>query len=246
LLDVSGKLCKIMNETVQRGGNLVIPTFAIERAQKLMYFISELVHAKRIPDVPIFLDSPMAVDVTEVFRQHCRDLDEQTQKLINSDQPPLRFPGLHLVRSVEDSIAIKEQSGPCIIMSDSGMCNAGRIKHHLRNDISRTESTILFVGYQAEGTLGRLILEGRPFVRIHGRDRKVKANIEKINGLSAHADRTELIQWLSHLEAMPKRVFLCHGEEQAAFSLADRIRGQLGYEVEIPQYDQTFDLGGIQ
>jgi metallo-beta-lactamase family protein len=243
---VPDRLCKIINDTVDRGGNLVIPTFAVERAQELIYYLSKLVYANRIPDLPIFLDSPMAVDVTEVFRQHCRELDEETQKLINSDQPPLRFPGLRLVRSVQDSKAIKEQPGSSIIMSASGMCNAGRIKHHLRNNISRPESTILFVGYQAEGTLGRLILEGRPFVRIHGQDRKVKARIEKINGLSAHADRTGLIHWLGHLKSKPKCVFLCHGEEEAAFSLAARIREQLGFEIQIPHYDSTFDLDGTQ
>ncbi len=245
LQDIPNKLCKIINETIERGGNLVIPTFAVERAQELMYFISQLVYADRIPSIPIFLDSPMAVDVTEVFRKHCHELDEETQELINSDHPPLRFPGLKLVRTVEDSKAIKEQPGSSIVMSASGMCNAGRIKHHLRNNISRPESTILFVGYQANGTLGRLILEGRPYVRIHGQDRTVRAKIEKMNGMSAHADRNGLLHWLGHLKSKPKKVFLCHGEEQAAFSLAKKIRSELKFEVEIPQYDHTFDLDGI-
>lgn len=126
------------------------------------------------------------------------------------------------------------------------MCNAGRIKHHLQANISRPESTVLFVGFQARGTLGRLILEGRPVVRIHGQDRKVKAQIEKINGMSAHADRQGLIQWLGHLRSNPKKVFLCHGEEQAALSLADRICGELNFDVDIPYYDQTCDLDGIE
>ncbi len=244
--DIPDTLCRIINETVERGGNLVIPTFAVERAQELMYYISELVYADRIPKLPVFLDSPMAVDVTDIFRRHRRQLDEDTQALIDSDRPPLRFPGLKMVRTVEDSKAIKQQAGSSIIMSASGMCNAGRIKHHLRNNISGSQNTILFVGFQARGTLGRLILEGRPFVRIHGQDRKVKAKIEKINGMSAHADRSGLIHWLGHLKSKPKQVFLCHGEEQAAISLAERIRSQLGFEVEIPQYDHTFDLDGIQ
>jgi metallo-beta-lactamase family protein len=242
LQDIPNKLCNVINQTATRGGNLVIPTFAIERAQELMYYISQLVYAKRIPGIPIFLDSPMAVDVTNVFRTHCRYLDADTRKLVNSDCPPLRFPGLRLVRTVEESKAIKEQSGSSIIMAASGMCNAGRIKHHLRSNISRPESTILFVGYQANGTLGRLILEGAPEVRIHGSKYPVRARIEKINGMSAHADRTGLLHWLGHLKAKPKKVFLCHGEEQAAISLSQRIQDELGFDVEVPQYDHTFDL----
>lgn len=242
LEDIPNKLCDVINQTVKRGGNLVIPTFAIERAQELMYFISQLVWAKRIPEIPIFLDSPMAVDVTDVFRTHCQFLDVDTRAIVNSDCPPLRFPGLRLVRTVEDSKAIKEQPGSSIIMSASGMCNAGRIKHHLRSNISRPESTILFVGYQANGTLGRIILEGTPEVRIHGSKYPVRAHIEKMNGMSAHADRSGLLHWLGHLKAKPKKVFLCHGEEKAAISLSKQIRDQLGFDVEIPQYDEIFDL----
>ena len=242
LEDIPNKLCDAINQTVKRGGNLVIPTFAIERAQELMYYISELVFANRIPDIPIFLDSPMAADVTAVFRANHQYLDADTRRLIDSDRPPLRFPGLHMVRNVEDSKAIKEQSGSSIIMAASGMCNAGRIKHHLRSNISRPESTILFVGFQAHGTLGRQILEGAPEVRIHGAPQRVRAHITKINGMSAHADRTGLLHWLGHLKAKPQKVFLCHGEEQAATSLAERIHTDLGFEVEIPQYDHTFDL----
>jgi metallo-beta-lactamase family protein len=242
LEDIPNKLCDIINQTVKRGGNLVIPTFAVERAQELMYYISQLVFANKIPDIPVFLDSPMAVDVTEVFRAHRQYLDEDTRKMINSDRPPLRFPGLRLVRSVEDSKAIKEQSGSSIIMAASGMCNAGRIKHHLRSNIGRPESTILFVGYQANGTLGRIILEGIPEVRIHGSMYKVRARIAKINGMSAHADRTGLLHWLGHLKTKPRKVFLCHGEEQAAMSLAQQISEGLGFDVQVPQYDHTVDL----
>lgn len=243
-LNIPDKLAQIINDTAARGGNVVIPTFAVERAQELMYYLSELVYANRIPDLPIFLDSPMAVDVTEVFRRHCRDLDEDIQQLIQSNRPPLRFPGLKLVRTVEDSKAIADQPGSSIIMSASGMCNAGRIKHHLRANLPRPESTILFVGFQAHGTLGRSILEGRKIVRIHGQDRKVRAHIDKINGLSAHADRNELTHWLRHFKQKPKRVFLCHGEESAALSLAEHLQAELGLHVEIPYYDHTIDLDG--
>ncbi len=173
--DVETQLCKVLNETLGRGGNVVIPTFAIERAQELMYHIGRLVYAKRIPLIPIFLDSPMAVDVTEIFRQHCRFLDSETQRLILSQEPPLRFSGLQMVQNHEQSMAINRLQKPCIIMSPAGMCTAGRIKHHLRHNIGRPESTILFVGFQARGTLGRQILEGNQDVRIHGESRRVLA-----------------------------------------------------------------------
>jgi metallo-beta-lactamase family protein len=207
-----------------------------------MYDISELVCASRIPDIPVFLDSPMAVDVTDVFRTHAGYLDDDTQKMINSNCPPLRFPGLHLVRSVEESKAIGKRSDSSIIMAASGMCNAGRIKHHLRSNISRPESTILFVGYQANGTLGRLILNGVPEVRIHGSMYKVHARISKINGMSAHADRNGLLGWVGNLKTKPKKVFLCHGEEPAALALAKQIAAGPGFDVEVPSYDHTVDL----
>ncbi|MFT7638753.1 MAG: metallo-beta-lactamase family protein, partial [Pirellulaceae bacterium] len=141
----------IINETVRRGGNVVIPTFAVERAQELMYYISTLVHRDQIPDIPIFLDSPMAVDVTEIFRKHRDYFDDETWKKILDKEPPLQFPGLKMCRSVDDSKAIRNNKGPCIIMATAGMCTAGRIKHHLRANIEDRNSTILFVGYQGRG-----------------------------------------------------------------------------------------------
>ena len=172
--DIETQLEKVVQETLARGGNLVIPVFAVERAQELIYYLGRLVHAKRIPHIDAFLDSPMAVDVTTIFRKHRECFDEDTWRLIQSHEQPLRFSGLHMAHSVEDSKAINERREPCIIMAPSGMCSAGRIKHHLRLNIGRAESTILFIGYQAEGTLGRQILEGRRFVRIHGREWSVE------------------------------------------------------------------------
>ena len=159
--DVEWQLHDVISRTLDRGGNVVIPTFAVERSQELMYFISRLVHADRIPDVKVFLDSPMAVDVTDIFRQFRDCFDQETWNLIASDEPPLRFPGLHMADSVEESRAINAVKQPCIIMATSGMCTAGRIKHHLRRHIGDARSTILFVGYQAHGTLGRQILDGK-------------------------------------------------------------------------------------
>ena len=209
----------IANETIQQGGNLVIPVFAVERAQELMYFLSRLVHNNRIPNVPVFLDSPMAYDVTNIFRRFTSWLDDETIRMIEADQPPLQFPGLSLTRTVDESKSINHCKQPCIIMAPAGMCNAGRIKHHLRSNISRPESTVLFVGFQAEGTLGRRLVSGEKEVRIHGRAYSVEARIEQVFGLSGHADRTGLLQWLNHFEQPPRKVFLTHGEEHAALAL---------------------------
>lgn len=240
--DVESQLGDVINETIKRGGNVVIPTFAIERAQELMYYISQLVNADRIPDIPVFLDSPMAVDVTEIFRRHREYCDEETWELFALHEPPLRFPGLKLVRSVEDSKAIFAQKKPCIIMSAAGMCNAGRIKHHLRQNIGRWECTILFVGYQARGTLGRQIVDGRSPVRIHGEMRRVRARVAQIHGLSAHADRTGLLHWLGHLKRPPRHVFLAHGEEDVSLAFADEIDRELGWPVSVPRYGDVVEL----
>jgi metallo-beta-lactamase family protein len=164
--NVESQLEDVIRDTVGRGGNVVISVFAVERAQELMYYISRLVHADRIPDNPIFLDSPMASDVTDIFRKHGSWLDDETVELIRSDEPPLQFPRLRITRSTEESMEINRIITPCIILAPAGMCNAGRIKHHLRLNIGRDESTILFVGHQAEGTLGRRILGGHREVRI--------------------------------------------------------------------------------
>ena len=240
--DVKSQLKEIVNNTVRRGGNVVIPTFAVERAQELMYYISQLVYENEISDIPIYLDSPMAVDVTEVFRRHRDCLDDETWELIASHEPPLQFPGLKLVQSAEESKAINRVKKPCIIMSPAGMCNAGRIKHHLRLNLGRPECTVVFVGYQAHGTLGRQISEGRKEVRLHGETRKVRAQIAQIQGLSAHADRKELLRWIGHLKKPPRRVFLTHGEYAAAICLAQDIERTLRFPTTIPDYGETVEL----
>ncbi len=240
--DIQDQIADIVNDTYQRGGSVVIPTFAVERAQELTYHLGRLVHTNRIPDLPIYLDSPMAVDVTDVFRRSRGYLDEQTHQLFESGEPPLRYPGLHLVRSVDESKAINAATGPNIIMASSGMCTGGRIKHHLRRCIVRSDSTIVFVGYQSPGTLGRLILDGRPSVRIHGRPHDVRAKIAQIHGFSAHGDRDDLLRWLGHLERMPRHVFLTHGEEKAACKFESMITEQLGWSASVPHFNDTIVL----
>jgi metallo-beta-lactamase family protein len=240
--DIETQLEAIINATISARGNVVIPTFAVERAQELMFYLSRLVHHDRIPDVPIFLDSPMAIDVLEVFRRHRDHFDQETWQRITQGIPPLDFPGLVLSRNVDESKAINEANTPCVIMSTSGMCTAGRIKHHLRQNLPRPECTVLFVGYQAHGTLGRQILEGKPYVRIHGRDVAVRAKIQRVYGCSGHADRSGLLHWASHFQQPPRRTFLTHGEEEASMALAHTLRTLHQWDVLIPDYQSVSDL----
>lgn len=239
---VDKELARIVNETAGRGGNVVIPTFAVERAQELMFHFSRLVHQDLIPDIKIFLDSPMAIDVTNVFKKYRHYLDAESRRLFEQGTPPLHFPGLRLTRKTEESKAINYERMPCIIMASSGMCTGGRIKHHLRQNITRSESTIVFVGYQANGTLGRHILNGAREVRIHGRFWPVRAHIEEIDGLSAHGDRGDLLHWLEGQKSVPREIFLTHGEEDAALALAQTITDKLGWETSVPSYQQVTRL----
>ncbi len=240
--DIETQLEQVVKETLARGGNLVIPVFAVERAQELIYHFARLVHAGRIPHIDMFLDSPMAVDVTTIFKKYRECFDEETWQLITSNQQPLQFPGLQMAHSVEESKAINERRKPCVIMAPSGMCTAGRIKHHLRSNVGRAESTILFVGYQAHGTLGRQILEGGRFVRIHGRQWKVKAQIRQLDGFSGHADRSALLRWIGNLRSAPRHVFLTHGEEEAARHFAGEIQERFGWPVSLPEFQQVVEL----
>jgi metallo-beta-lactamase family protein len=241
-----GSIGELLGRTVRdaaaAGGNVVIPTFAIERAQDLMFHLSKLVHAKAIPSLPVYLDSPMAREVTEAFERHDEFLDEEARALFASDRSPFRFPGLTIVRSPDESKAINTARGPAVIMAGSGMITGGRIKHHLAQNIARPESVILFVGYQARDTLGRQILEGAPEVRVLGRTLPVKAKVAKINGFSAHADRAGLARWLDGFQSPPRRLFVTHGDEDVAASFAERVRRERGWTVELPEYLEIWDL----
>jgi len=240
--DVDRLLCEIINETVKRGGNVVIPTFAIERAQELLFHLGRLSRQNRIPYVMTFLDSPMALDVTEVFVRYQDSLDKDVLKLLKEGKEPFGFPGLRLTRTAAESKSINSIRGPTIIMAGSGMCTGGRIKHHLVHNISCPESTVLFVGYQARGTLGRQILDGKPEVRIHGQSYPVRANIEQIQGFSAHAGQQDLYRWLDAFGSPPARLFLTHGEKESAHSLSDLIRRKKKWKVTTPRYLDEWDL----
>ena len=232
----------IIRDTAGAGGNVVIPTFAIERAQDLMFHLSRLVRAKAIPPMPVYLDSPMAREVTLAFERHDEFLDEEARKLFASEEHPFRFPGLIIVRTPEESRAINTARGPAVIMAGSGMCTGGRIKHHLAHNISRPESTVLFVGYQARETLGRQILEKATQVRLFGQTFPVRARVAKINGFSAHADRKALGRWLDGFKTPPRRLFVTHGDADVARKTAERIRQERGWTVELPEYLEIWNL----
>jgi metallo-beta-lactamase family protein len=239
---IEDQLAEAVNTTVRRGGNVIIPTFAIERAQELMYYLGRLVREDRIPRLLVFLDSPMAVDVTDVFLHHRECMDEEAVAMLESGEPPCRFPGLKMIREVAESKAINQIKGSCVIMAGAGMCNAGRIKHHLKNNIGSTRNTILFVGYQAVGTLGRQIVDGRKTVRIHGANQRVRARVAQIHGLSGHADRDTLLRWVGNLKKPPRRVFLTHGEEDVSLRFADLVHEKCGWPVYVPQYREQVEL----
>jgi metallo-beta-lactamase family protein len=240
--DIDYKLSKVVNETIKIGGNVLIPTFAVERAQELLYHFSLLARARRIPYIVTFLDSPMAVEITKVFEQSKKYFDKETLELFRDDQSPFDFPGLKLVESVEGSKAINLIKGSTIIMAGSGMITGGRIKHHLVREITRPESTLLFVGYQAVGTLGRQILDGLSPVRILGQPYPVRMRIENFEGLSAHANMSDLHRWLSNFKSPPKHVFLTHGEEASILSLENYLNSKGGWSVSAPTYLEEYDI----
>ena len=239
---VDEMLAEAVNRTLRRGGNVVIPTFAMERAQDLLYYLSRLTAEQRVPPLLAFLDSPMAVEITDVFEKHREFMDKETQALFRSGQQPLRFPGLQLVRTTEESKAINSLRRACLIMAGSGMCTGGRIKHHLIHNIVRPESTILFVGYQARGTLGRLIADGRSPVRIHGEVYPVRAEVRQIQGFSAHAGRQGLLRWIGNFQKPPRRLFLTHGDPDVSEGLGNLIREGRRWPVAVPGYLQDWSL----
>ena len=241
--DITEQLANIILDTLERGGNICIPTFAIERAQEVLLHLGELIQAKRIPGMFVFLDSPMAVNVLDIYREYSEYMDAETRQIFETKS--IRQLGEHwirLVRTRRESQAINNIRGTCIIMAGSGMATGGRIKHHLVHNIGRPGSTIVFVGYQAAGTLGREILDGAEKVRLFGEMHTVRAQVKQIHGLSAHAGRSDLLQWLSNFEKPPRRLIVTHGEEKSALALADEVRRTKGWDVVVPQYMDVLTL----
>jgi len=229
-------LAEIVHSTLKAGGNIVVPSFALERAQEILYYMNRLLMERCIPQLMVFLDSPMAVSITDVFKRHPDLFDREMSELVRHDRSPFDFPGLKMVRTVEESKAINYTRGTAMIIAGSGMCTGGRIKHHLVANISRPESTILFIGYQATGTLGREIIDGARELRILGQHYPVRARIALIQGFSAHADRDDLFRWLSGLKRAPKHVFVTHGEPEVAESFSHFLRRKTGWDISVPEY----------
>ncbi|MGA7843017.1 MAG: MBL fold metallo-hydrolase, partial [Dehalococcoidales bacterium] len=234
-------LIDVINSTVAAGGNIVIPSFALERSQDILYYLSMALSQNKIKPIQVLLDSPMAVDITNIFCKHMDLFDDDMKALLKSGKSPFSFPGLKCMTSIEDSKSINNIKEPSIIISGAGMCNGGRIKYHLIQNITRPESTILFVGYQAVDTLGRQITDGATEVRILGQNYPVKAKIVKLNGFSSHADKNELLAWIS-TEKGPRQIFVVHGEESSANTYADTIRKAKGWKVTVPKYLEEFNL----
>ncbi len=240
--DVKKEVADVINSTKKTGGNIIVPSFALERSQEVLYYINELLTEKKIPNLKIFLDSPMASRITEVFQHHPELFDEKMAEVVKRHKSLFDLPNLEMAGTVDESKAINDVRETAMVIAGSGMCTGGRIKHHLVNNIARPQSTIMFVGYQAVGTLGRQIVDGAKEVRILGHTYPVKAKVVRINGFSAHADRDELLNWLKELEVPPRKVFVVHGEPQSARSFVNYIRKQTGWDVSAPAYTDEFIL----
>lgn len=246
--DQSGKLIQIMLDTYEKGGNLIIPSFAVGRTQEILYEINKYAEAKgigeKITKIPVYVDSPLAVNATKVFEENPEYYDEDALKYLLKGDNPLEFKNLHFVSSSEESKALNEDLSPKVIISASGMCEVGRIKHHLKHNLYRPESTILFVGFQAEGTLGKKILSGERIVKIFGEEIAVNAEVKYLDAFSGHADKEGLLTWLRKMNKKPKNIFLVHGEYTGQQTLKNTINEEFGINVVIPDYQETYSVNG--
>lgn len=240
--DPTDAVARLINDGAARGGAIIVPAFAVDRTQELLYILRQLEDAGRIPSLPVYVDSPMASTVTELYSRHPEDHDLEMQALIDHDANPLECHKVRFVRTPDESKAINKVSGPCVIIASSGMATGGRVLHHLKHRLSDPNTTVMLVGYQAVGTRGRALQEGAKEVRVHGQRVYVRATVEKIDGLSAHADREEILKWLGGFRRPPRVTYLVHGEPPAAVALQTAIRDRLGWDVRIPTDGETVSL----
>ena len=250
--DKANLFLNIVSETLDKGGTVVIPSFAVGRTQEILYELNNLKDTQEGEDfkkkyatlmkAPVYVDSPLAISATEIFKENANLFDEETQAVIESGDNPLEFPGLQFTRTADESKALKKKNESSIIISASGMCEVGRIKHHLKHHLWDPNSTILFVGYQAPGTLGRRIVDGEKRVKIFGEEIAVNARIEYIEGYSGHADQEWLMNFVYSFITKPKHIFLVHGEPTGQEILKSKIVDEIGLPVTIPEYGQTYTL----
>ncbi|MHB8994097.1 MAG: MBL fold metallo-hydrolase RNA specificity domain-containing protein [Armatimonadota bacterium] len=235
------RLQKLIERAVRNRGHVIIPAFAVGRVQELLFELNNLVEHNLIPRLPIFVDSPLAVSATEISRNHRECFDAETRAMLAAGDDPMDFAGLKLTRDQAASKRINFEKGPMVIIASSGMCTGGRIRHHLQNHLDHGNDTILFVGYQAQGTLGRYLQEGNPVVKLFGQKMQVRARVQSIRSFSAHADADELLAWLKSIHG-PKAVFITHGEEEAALDFAALAHRELKAPTLVPEFGETVDL----
>ena len=239
-------LAEVIERTLSRGGNLVIPSFAVGRTQEMLYFIRQIKADGAVSghdDFPVYVDSPLAVEATHVFKENMLECyDDETRRLVEQGINPIDFPGLRLSITSEESKNINFDQTPKVIISAAGMCDAGRIRHHLKHNLWRKECSVVFAGYQANGTLGRSLLEGASEVKLFGESIDVRAHIELIDGISGHADRNGLLEWIGAFEKKPSHVFMVHGDDQVCTSFAEDLKRMMGLEASAPFSGSVYDL----
>lgn len=244
--DHVAEFAKVIEETLNRGGNVVIPAFAVGRTQEVLYYIRRIKEERLVnggADFPVYLDSPLAVEATEVFKENMLDCyNDETKAIIKKGINPISFKGLRLSVTSQDSIAINFDEQPKVIISAAGMCDAGRVRHHLKHNLWRPECTILFAGYQAVGTLGRSIIEGKEEVKIFGEAIEVKAQIAKIEGISGHADQNGLLEWIGNYIKKPEQVFVVHGNDTVCDTFAALVTEKFGMKAAAPFSGSVYDL----
>jgi metallo-beta-lactamase family protein len=240
---VKKKLANLVNRTAQRGGHIVMPAFAVGRTQQVVLLLHELIDAKAIPDIPIFVDSPLAVNVTDVFRKHEEEWDEGARAFADLHEDPFGWKRLRYIRTVEESKALNGLHMPFIVISASGMCEAGRVLHHLKNSVEDPKNLVLITGFQAQNTLGRAIVEKQPEVKIFGEPMRLRAEVDSIGELSGHADQHELLEWMQPVVPTLKKVFLVHGEPDAQQALKAEIEKMYKLEVVCPKRGDRYEVG---
>ncbi len=227
---------------VSEGEKIIIPAFAVERTQEILYILGEFQRSGKLPDIPIYLDSPLAIKATQIFRKNKKYYDKEAMAIVNQGFDPFDMPRLRFTPTTRESISINEERGSSIIIAGNGMCTAGRIKHHLKHNLWRPGASLVLVGFQATGTTGRKIVEGAKFVKIFGENVAVKAKVYTIGGFSAHADQRDLMGWVSNFKESRPRVFVVHGEPSSSEALADKIRSEAGLEAHVPAWKEQLIL----